>query len=98
MTNKITGVAGPVIGPAERSTGPGRGTTEAREPRGSSSEDSVRLTATAQELRAATEALAGVPAADPQRVAAVKTAIERGEYKPDPAKIASQLLKMEDQI
>jgi flagellar biosynthesis anti-sigma factor FlgM len=58
----------------------------------------VRLTATAQELRAATEALAGVPASDPQRVAAVKTAIERGEYKPDPAKIASQLLKMEDQI
>ncbi|MGB7903141.1 MAG: flagellar biosynthesis anti-sigma factor FlgM [Steroidobacteraceae bacterium] len=98
MTNKITGVAGPVIGPAERSTGPGRGTTEAREPRGSASGDSVRLTATAQELRAATEALAGVPASDPQRVAAVKTAIERGEYKPDPAKIASQLLKMEDQI
>jgi negative regulator of flagellin synthesis FlgM len=98
MTNKITGVAGPVIGPAERSTGPGRGTSEAREPRGSGSEDSVRLTATAQELRAATEALAGVPASDPQRVAAVKTAVERGEYKPDPAKIASQLLKMEDQI
>jgi flagellar biosynthesis anti-sigma factor FlgM len=98
MTNKITGVAGPVIGPADRSTGPGRGTTEPRGPRGSGSEDSVRLTATAQELRAATEALAGVPASDPQRVAAVKTAIERGEYHPDPAKIASQLLKMEDQI
>ena len=98
MANKITGVAGPVIGPADRGAGPGRGTTEAREARTSGSEDSVRLTATAQELRAAAEALAGVPASDPQRVAAVKTAIERGEYQPDPAKIASQLLKMEEQI
>jgi negative regulator of flagellin synthesis FlgM len=98
MTNKITGIAGPVIGPAERNTVPGRGASGARESRGSGSEDSVRLTATAQELRAATEALAGVPASDPQRVATVKSAIERGEYQPDPAKIASQLLKMEEQI
>jgi negative regulator of flagellin synthesis FlgM len=98
MTNKITGVAGPVIGPADRSTAPGRGTTESRESGAAGPADSVRLTATAQELRAATEALAGVPAADPQRVAAVKSAIERGEYQPDPVKIASQLLKMEEQI
>lgn len=98
MSNKITGVAGPVIGPADRGTAAGRGTPQAREARGSSAEDSVRLTATAQELRAATEALAGVPATDPQRVAAVKGAIERGEYQPDPARIASQMLKMEEQI
>jgi negative regulator of flagellin synthesis FlgM len=98
MSNKITGVTGPVIGPPERNAVPGRGTTETRESRGTGSEDSVRLTATAQELRAATEALAGVPASDPQRVAAVKLAIERGEYEPDPARIASQLLKMEEQI
>jgi negative regulator of flagellin synthesis FlgM len=98
MTNKITGIAGPVIGQADRGAAPGRKTTEANEARESGSKDSVRLTATAQELRAATEALAGVPASDPQRVAAVKTAIERGEYQPDPARIASQLLKMEEQI
>jgi negative regulator of flagellin synthesis FlgM len=98
MSNKITGVTGPVIGPAERNAVPGRGTPETRESRATGSEDSVRLTATAQELRAATEALAGVPASDPQRVAAVKFAIERGEYEPDPARIASQLLKMEEQI
>ncbi len=98
MTNKITGVAGQVIGPADRGTGPGHKTSETRESSGSGSSDSVRLTATAQELRAATEALAGVPASDPQRVAAVKTAIERGEYQPDAAKIAGQLLKMEEQI
>jgi negative regulator of flagellin synthesis FlgM len=98
MANKITGVAGPVIGPADHGARPARGTNEAQEARGAGADDSVRLTATAQELRAATEALAGVPASDPQRVAAVKTAIERGEYQPDPAKIASQLLKMEEQI
>jgi negative regulator of flagellin synthesis FlgM len=98
MSNKITGISGQVVNPSERAAPQGREAKAGRPARTEKADDSVRLTSAAQELRAATESLAGVPAADPQRIAAVKSSIERGEYRPDPAKIAGQLLKMEDQI
>lgn len=98
MSNKITGVTGQVVTPSERAPAQGREAQAARTTRAPDAEEAVRLTAAARELRAATEALASVPASDAQRVAEVKSAIERGDYRPDPAKIAGELLKMEDQI
>jgi len=96
MTNRITGVTGPVVAPAERSTAKGRdarvGGTQARDT------GEVKLTSAAQEVRSATEALASVPVVDQVRVDAVRSALQRGDYQPDPARIAGALLDMEDQI
>lgn len=98
MSNRITGVSGPVVNPGERAAPQGREARTGQPSRTEGTEDSLRLTTAAQEARAATESLADVPVADPARIAAVKSSIERGEYRPDPARIAARLLDMEDQI
>jgi len=97
MSNKITGVSGPVVGSPERPVA-ARGNGSGRPASLGAADGSVQLTATAQELQTASAALAGTATTDAQRVAEVKGAIERGEYRPDPVKIAAGLLKLEQQI
>jgi negative regulator of flagellin synthesis FlgM len=95
MSNKISGVVGTVVSPSERSTGAGRDATAGRAARKADATDEVQLTGAAQELRASVSDRLAV---DSQRVDAVKGAIERNEYRADPANIANRLLDIEEQI
>lgn len=98
MTNRINGVSGTVVTPSERAPGRGRETTAGGDARVPGLADGVQLTRSAHDVQAAAEAMAAAPSSDAGRVAAARLEIERGEYRADPARIADQLLKMEDQI
>ncbi|MFO1406028.1 MAG: flagellar biosynthesis anti-sigma factor FlgM [Steroidobacteraceae bacterium] len=98
MTNRINGVTGPTVTSAERSPAKGRESVarDGTSPRGAA--DGVSLTQAAQEVRAATASLASVPVVNQAKVEEVRLALERGEYRPDPAAIAGRLLDVEDQV
>ena len=98
MTDRINGVSGTVVTPAERAPGRGKEANAGGDARAPASTDGVRLTPIAHEIQAATEAMAAAPATDAGRIAAVKLELERGEYRADSGAIADQLLRMEDQI
>ncbi|MCC7490387.1 MAG: flagellar biosynthesis anti-sigma factor FlgM [Gammaproteobacteria bacterium] len=69
------------------------GATAAR--RDSTATDAVEITGTAARLKAIEARLAGVPEVDAARVKAARERLESGDYKPDPARIAAKLLRMD---
>lgn len=98
MTNRITGVNGPVVAPAERSATKGRETTDGAAPASRAPADGVKLTPAAREVQAAAATLASTPVVDDARVEAVRLELERGEYRADPARIAGKLLDFDKQV
>jgi negative regulator of flagellin synthesis FlgM len=68
-------------------------TGRARTPR-----DAVEITDTAVKLKAVEAQLAQLPDVDQARVEAIRQRIESGAYKPDPARIAQKLLRLEQQL
>lgn len=68
-------------------------TGQARTPR-----DAVEITDTAVKLKAVEAQLAQLPDVDQARVEAIRQRIESGGYKPDPARIAQKLLRLEQQL
>jgi negative regulator of flagellin synthesis FlgM len=60
--------------------------------------DSVSLTPAAQLLRDATNQVANEPVVDPQRVSAVREAMNNGSFEIDPARIADRILGMEQTL
>ncbi|GMW06281.1 MAG: hypothetical protein AMXMBFR8_10780 [Nevskiales bacterium] len=60
--------------------------------------DAVELTGTATRLKSVESRLAEVPDVDQARVREIRQRIESGEYRPDPARIAARLLRMEQDL
>lgn len=57
--------------------------------------DVFTITSSAVHLQAAERRLKDVPVVDQERVERIRAAIQNGEYKIDPAKIADKILKLE---
>jgi negative regulator of flagellin synthesis FlgM len=57
--------------------------------------DKVTLTDTARQMQRLAEAVASAPETDSARVAALKEAVESGQYKADPERIATRLVALE---
>jgi negative regulator of flagellin synthesis FlgM len=58
----------------------------------------VRITDQARQLAALEQALHDVPATNEARVAAIRLAIEQGQYEVSPERIADKLLRMEREL
>lgn len=61
-------------------------------------EDTVSITAKAQDIKKATEAIESAPVVDEKRVAALKAAIDAGQYTIDPDRVAKKILQQEIQL
>ncbi len=66
--------------------------------RSRSAADAVELTGTATRLKSVESRLAKVPDVDEARVSEIRKRIESGEYRPDPARIAARLIRMEQDL
>jgi len=64
----------------------------------SSRVDTVSLTDTATQLQSLQKTLADVPVVDNDRVSAIKAAIAEGSYNVDPAELANNMIKFEQQL
>jgi negative regulator of flagellin synthesis FlgM len=102
MADKINGYGrvGLDVGPARgrpvsrpEKTEQGSAGARAREAR-----DAVELTDTAARLKAVEARLAETPDVDRQRVEQVRQRVESGEYRPNPARVAEKLLRMEQDL
>lgn len=58
----------------------------------------VRITDQARQLAALEQALNEVPAVNEARVAAIRLAIEQGQYEVNPERIAEKLLRTEQEL
>jgi negative regulator of flagellin synthesis FlgM len=58
----------------------------------------VHLTGAARSLAAVEQSLAGLPAVDEARIAAVKRRLESGEYRIDAQRVADKLLHLESDL
>jgi negative regulator of flagellin synthesis FlgM len=58
----------------------------------------VRITDQAKQLAALEQAVQTLPIVDEARVAAIRLAIERGEYEVSPERIATKLLQVESEL
>lgn len=104
MSNKISGLSG---SPAA-SIGAGRGAEKTRDPvtggssapAGSSSSavGEVHITDSASQLASLEQAVRGLPAVDPARVAQFSSAIEQGTYTVQPQHVADQLMQLEQSL
>lgn len=63
-----------------------------------SSSDQVVLTDSAKKLRALEQQLAGLSSVDNERVNEVRKAIQSGEYKIDPMRVAEKMISFESQL
>ena len=100
MNTKIDGVS---PGQVSQSIGQARENAPQRDGRsadaaGASEETRVDLTSNAVRLGKLDQALAAAPDIDVERVEAIKTAIADGSYEIDAERIASALLKLDDDI
>jgi negative regulator of flagellin synthesis FlgM len=65
---------------------------------GGATNDTVELTSSAKLLERLDKTLASLPVVDSNRVAAVKAAIENGDYEIDAAAIADAMLRFEQSL
>lgn len=61
-------------------------------------EDTINITGKALDIKRATDSIVSAPAVDTTRVAALKAAIDAGEYKIDPDRIAKKIMQFETQL
>lgn len=99
MSIDITGsVSSPVSNPGggQDVQGISADTIQARGQNNNSAQSDVfTITASAAQLQAAERRLKEVPVVDQERVDRIRSAIQSGEYKIDPAKIADKFIKLE---
>jgi negative regulator of flagellin synthesis FlgM len=74
----------------EGDTGTTRGASESR--------DAVEITDTATRLKAVEAKLSQLPDVDQARVEAIRKQVESGSYRPDAARIAQKLMRMEQDL
>ncbi|MBS0580748.1 MAG: flagellar biosynthesis anti-sigma factor FlgM [Proteobacteria bacterium] len=100
MSQKINDLGGsapaanPSLGPARPAAPAGSGTPSSSAETGAVPAD-VHITDTASFLASLEPALRGAPAVDAARVAAIRTAIEQGQYVVHPGHVAAQLTHIE---
>lgn len=75
---------------SDGATGPAQAATVSTSP--------VRITDQARQLAALEQALGDVSAVNETRVAAIRLAIEQGQYEVSPERIADKLLRMEREL
>lgn len=100
MSNKIDGFGqrpvqvdgGPRTERAGRAGGTGREATPA------SDADRVTLTDSARQLQRLAEAVAAAPDTDLARVASLKDAVARGEYRIDAQRVADRMIALEREL
>jgi len=61
-------------------------------------EDTVEITATAQDIKSATAASAAAPVVNEDRVAAIKAAVQSGSYQVNAERVAEKMLQLDDQL
>lgn len=64
----------------------------------STDEDTVQLTSVAQDIKKASDASTTEPVVNEKRIAEIKTALEAGDYKIDPERVANKMLHLETQL
>ena len=91
---------GSIVNTATQTKSTSQATLETKQPPAklATDEDTVSITAQAQDLKKATDAIASAPIIDEKRVAALKTAIEAGQYSIDPDRVAKKILQQEIQL
>jgi negative regulator of flagellin synthesis FlgM len=96
MSNKIGGIDQRAAPVAASTPAPRVRDAATEGPRtGSTGRGDVVITETARTLAELETKLAGLPAINDSRVAAVRRAIEEGRYQVDPQRIADKLMRME---
>lgn len=97
MSNKIDGFSQrPVqVDGGARPARAGQPAAPGRETAGGGETDRVTLTESAQQLKRLAEAVAAAPDVDQVRVAALKDAIARGEYRVDAERVADRMIALE---
>ncbi|MCU0976194.1 MAG: flagellar biosynthesis anti-sigma factor FlgM [Steroidobacteraceae bacterium] len=100
MSNKIDGFGQrPVqVDGGSRTDRAGRGDGDDRAVAPASAADRVTLTDSARQLQRLAEAVAAAPDFDPARVAALKDAVNRGEYRPDAQRVADRMIALEREL
>lgn len=100
MSNKIDGWGQrPVqLDGGARVARPGPAAAPGRETAGASDTDRVTLTESAQALQRLAEAIAAAPDVDQVRVAALKAAIARGDYRVDASRVADRMIALEREL
>jgi negative regulator of flagellin synthesis FlgM len=100
MSNKIDGPGQrPVqVEGGSRGERTGRAGVTGREAAPTGETDRVTLTESARQLQRLAEAVAAAPDTDPARVAALKDAIARGEYRVDGQRVADRMIALEREL
>jgi negative regulator of flagellin synthesis FlgM len=62
------------------------------------STDTVEITATAQDIKLATAASSAAPVVNEDRVAAIKAAVQAGNYQVNAERVAEKMLQFEGQL
>lgn len=90
---------GSIVSTATQTKSTSKATLEAKQQpvKLASDEDTISITAKAQDFKKATDAIASTPIVDEKRVTALKTAIEAGQYSIDPDRVAKKILQQEIQ-
>lgn len=99
MSNKIDGFGQrpSQVDSASRSNRAGSG-GEGRAAAPASPADRVTLTDSARQLQRLAEAVAAAPGFDAARVAELKEAVARGDYRPDAQRVADRLIAIEREL
>ncbi len=99
MSNKIDGFGQrpSQVDSASRAERAGRGGDD-RAVAPVSAADRVTLTDSARQLQRLAEAVAAAPDFDAARVAELKEAVGRGEYRPDAQRVADRLIALEREL
>jgi negative regulator of flagellin synthesis FlgM len=109
MPNKISGLSPSPLQEAVPIPGagaPGPGAVPGRSPLGGSAAETsspapggdVHITDSASQLASLEQAVRGLPAVDPARVAQFRTALEQGTYTVQPQHVADQLMQLEQAL
>lgn len=95
MSNKIGGIEQRPLPVSSSAPAPRVRDAVSQAGKGAATPDDVMITETARELAALETRLAGLPAINDSRVAAVRRAIEEGRYQVDPQRVADKIVRME---
>jgi negative regulator of flagellin synthesis FlgM len=100
MSSKIDGFGSKpgVVTGGHRSGGPERSGDATKPSGGAASGDSVTLTDSAMRLQRLAQAVADSPVADTNRIASVKDALNRGEYRVNAERVADKILQAEREL
>jgi negative regulator of flagellin synthesis FlgM len=95
MSNKIGGIEQRPAPVSSSAPAPRVRDAASQAGKGAALPGDVMITETARQLAALETELAGLPAINDSRVAAVRRAIDEGRYQVDPQRIADKLVRME---